>query len=57
MHRLLLLVVSLRKKCDMHAAQASDALQVEFLLCYAMAGGQVMARPGRPGQASLHAAP
>ena len=33
----LLLVVSWNDKCDMRAAKASDALQVEFLLCYAMA--------------------
>ena len=37
----LLLVVSWNDKCDMRAAKASDALQVEFLLCYAMAGGRV----------------
>ncbi len=41
MHKPLLLVVSSNGKCDMHAAKASDALQVEFLLCYAMAGGRV----------------
>ena len=37
----LLLVVSWNDKCDMLTAEASDALQVEFLLCYAMAGGRV----------------
>ncbi|DBA89496.1 TPA: hypothetical protein ACH3X1_004119 [Trebouxia sp. C0004] len=41
MHGPLLLVVSLSKAYDMHAAKASDALQVEFLLCYARAGGWV----------------